>query len=51
LPERADLLVLTHERRWREYTEHQARYRTRPRLAQHTVHGVPMFTVYDLREP
>jgi hypothetical protein len=50
-PDRADLLVLTHERRWRDYPELRARYRTKPRLAHHAVHDVPMFTVYDLRQP
>ncbi|MEE8409908.1 MAG: glycosyltransferase family 39 protein [Myxococcota bacterium] len=49
-PENADILVLTHERRWRRYPVLMARYRTRPLLTQHTVAGVPMFSVYDLRE-
>lgn len=49
-PSLADILVLTHERRWRQYPELQARYRTRPLLARYSVAGVPMFSVYDLRE-
>ena len=47
--ERADLLVLTHERRWRDYPELFARYRSRPVRASFTVAGVPLYTVLDLR--
>jgi len=49
-PERADLLVLTHERRWRQYAELQARYRAHRVAAQRTVAGVPLYTIFDLRE-
>ena len=48
-PENADLLVLTHERRWQEYPELQARYRTYRLAAQQKVAGVPLFSIYDLR--
>ena len=48
-PERADILVLTHERRWRGYPELQARYRGLPLLERFSVAGVPMVSVYDLR--
>ncbi|MBI3179481.1 MAG: glycosyltransferase family 39 protein [Deltaproteobacteria bacterium] len=45
----AHLLVLTHERRWREYPELHARFRTRPLAARFDVAGVPLFSIYDLR--
>jgi len=48
-PERADLLVLTHERRWVEYPDLLATYRTRPLLYRFTRAGVPLFSIYDLR--
>jgi hypothetical protein len=47
--ERADLLVLTHERRWRQYPELQARFRSHRVAAQRTVAGVPLYTIFDLR--
>lgn len=49
-PEEADVLLLTHERRWREYPALAARYRVHPRLETFAVAGVPLFTLYDLRD-
>lgn len=42
----AQLLVLTHERRWPDYPEVQARYRGRGRLSTVSIGGVPLFSVY-----
>jgi len=50
-PERADVLVLTHERRWREYPALMRRYRNAPMLAEKSVAGVPLYVVLDLRKP
>ncbi len=47
--ERADVLVLTHERRWPEYPELAARYAGYPVLWSLQREGVPLLTVYDLR--
>jgi hypothetical protein len=44
----ADVLVLTHERRWPQYPELAARYASRPVLWQLQVEGVPLLTVYRL---
>jgi hypothetical protein len=49
LPARADLVLLTHERRWPEYPEWVARYRSARVAARRTVAGVPLYTIYDLR--
>jgi hypothetical protein len=48
-PEQAEVVVLTHERRWAEYAELMARYRQKPLLYRREVAGVPLFSVYDLR--
>ncbi len=48
-PKDAELVVLTHERRWREYPELQARYRSRPLLARIHRAGVPLVSIYELR--
>lgn len=44
--DRAKMLVLTHERRWPEYPDLQARYRAKGRLTTVKVGGVPLFSVY-----
>jgi hypothetical protein len=45
----ADLLVLTHERRWREYPALYERYQARPALWELAVDRVPLLTVYALK--
>lgn len=45
----ADLLVLTHERRWREYPDLYERYQDRPVLWELAVDRVPLLTVYALK--
>ena len=45
----ADLVVLTHEKRWPEYPALRARLRGRPVLHELRVEGVPLLTVYDAR--
>jgi hypothetical protein len=45
----ADVLVLTHERRWREYPALFERYAGRPVLWELSVDRVPLLTVYALR--
>jgi 4-amino-4-deoxy-L-arabinose transferase-like glycosyltransferase len=45
----ADLLVLTHERRWREYPQLYERYQGRPVLWELAVDRVPLLTVHALR--
>jgi 4-amino-4-deoxy-L-arabinose transferase-like glycosyltransferase len=50
-PERADLLVLTHERRWQQYPDLQARFRNYRLVAQRRVADVPLYSIYDLRMP
>jgi hypothetical protein len=45
----ADLLVLTHERRWREYPELYRRYQDRRVLWELSVDRVPLLTVYALK--
>ena len=47
--DQADVLVLTHERRWREYPELFERYQTRPVLWELAVDRVPLLTVYSLK--
>ncbi len=42
----AEVVVMTHERRWREYPEQLARLRKRPLLFRQAVAGVPLFSVY-----
>jgi hypothetical protein len=44
----ADVLVLTHERRWREYPALLERYRGLPQLWELRAEGVPLLTVYRL---
>jgi len=46
--ERADMLVLTHESRWREYPELMARYRALPILSELSIAGVPLYTIFDV---
>ncbi len=48
-PASAQLLVLTHERRFSRYGEDLRRLRGRPVLAQKVIDGVPLWTVFDLR--
>ena len=47
--DQADVLVLTHERRWREYPELFERYQARPVLWELAVDRVPLLTVYSLK--
>ena len=47
-PNRAQLLVLTHERRFARYGGDLLRYRQRPVLAERTIDGVPLWTVLNL---
>jgi hypothetical protein len=47
----ADLLVLTHERRWREYPDLYRRYHTKRVLWELAVDRVPLLTVYALKSP
>ena len=44
--DRANMVILTHERRWPEYPNLQARFRARGRLKTVKVGGVPLFSVY-----
>jgi hypothetical protein len=44
--DRADVVVLTHERRWITYPALRERLRGWPILAEHRVDGVPLWTVY-----
>jgi hypothetical protein len=46
-PEQAEVVVLTHERRWASYPELMARYRTRRVLSRLERASVPLFTMYD----
>ncbi len=46
----ADLLILTHERRFSRYGADLLRYRGRPVLGERVVDGVPIWTVLKLRE-
>ena len=48
-PERADLLVLNHERRFARYGDDLARYRTRPLMFERVIDGVPIYSVFELR--
>ncbi len=48
-PGAADLLVLTHERRFARYAGDLQRYRRRPVLAERVIDGVPIWTVLKLR--
>ena len=48
-PTTAQLLVLTHERRFQRYGGDLQRYRTRPVLTEQVIDGVPIWTVFDLR--
>ncbi len=45
----ADLLLLTHERRWAAYPDLMAVHRGRPLLYRFAPGGVPLFSIYDLR--
>ncbi|MEZ4271218.1 MAG: hypothetical protein R3C68_07235 [Myxococcota bacterium] len=47
----ADFLVLTHERRWATYSQIKARYEHYPQLYRLDVDGVPLVSIFDLREP
>lgn len=47
--DQAELLILTHERRWREYPELFERYQARPVLWELAVDRVPLLTVYALK--
>lgn len=42
----ADTVVITHERRWPNYWQHLAAYRTR-RISTHRVHGIPLFSLFS----
>ena len=44
--ERAELVILTHERRWLGYPELMARLRSRHLLERFEIAGIPMFSVY-----
>lgn len=44
-PESAEVVVVTHERRWPGYWRELARWRGR-RLMTHAIHGVPLFSLY-----
>ncbi len=46
----ADFLILTHERRWSHYQELLNVYRFQPELHTEKVWGVPLYTIYDVRE-
>ncbi len=45
-PEQADIVVLTHERRWPDYPDQQARWRRSGRLTTVKVGDVPLFSLY-----
>jgi hypothetical protein len=47
--EEAEVLVLTHERRWPEYPALRERFGGRPALWELRVEGVPLLDVYRLR--
>lgn len=47
--QQAELLVLTHERRWAAYPTLAARYRQQRWAGRHSVAGVPLFSIYWLR--
>ena len=49
-PKHADFLILTDERRWDHYPELQNIYRSKPVWHVEKVWGVPLYTIYDLRE-
>ncbi|MFC1610753.1 ArnT family glycosyltransferase [Myxococcota bacterium] len=48
--ESADLLILTHERRWQQYPDLRARFRKHRIIAQRTMAGIPLYSIYDLRQ-
>ena len=48
-PGAADLLVLTHERRWAEYPDLMADARGHALVYRFARAGVPLFSIYDLR--
>ncbi|MGF1511021.1 MAG: ArnT family glycosyltransferase [Myxococcota bacterium] len=48
-PERAHLIVLTHERRWKQYDEHLASFRGREPLYTRSLDGVPLWSVFKNR--
>jgi len=45
----ADIVVLTHERRWPQYGELRERFRTHRARHELVVEGVPLLTVYDAK--
>jgi 4-amino-4-deoxy-L-arabinose transferase-like glycosyltransferase len=47
----ADVMLLTHERRWPKYLKLRLDLRVRKSLWEETVDGIPLYTVYDLRSP
>jgi hypothetical protein len=48
----AEIVVLTHERRWPQYLALRGRLRNLPVLHELIVEGVPLLTVYDVqRQP
>ena len=44
----ADVVVLTHERRWSTYPKLRARLRDAPVLHEKRIDGVPLYTVFDV---
>jgi len=47
----ADLVIVTHERRFRRYGDDLQRFRDRPILFTRRVDGVPLWTAFGRREP
>ena len=48
-PQQANLLVLSHERRFERYGADLMKHRTKPILAERVIDGVPIWTVLKLR--
>lgn len=48
--DRAEFMILTHERRWHVYFDLLNKYRKFPELHTEKIWGVPLYTIYDLRD-
>jgi len=48
--DRADFMILTHERRWHSYFDLLNKYRKYPEMHTERSWGVPLYTIYDLRD-
>jgi len=48
-PDRARFMILTHERRWPRYPDILQEYRNRKEIYTHSIWGVPLYTIYDLK--